>query len=119
MNDVEIVARELCDQLNWDPDHKLSGTRNPLWTVKVGDAKFLLRALTANGRAKIVRREPTVEMIEANAKATISLERPQRLETGEVMPEGMGVVWRAMYEAAPAFSDQDEAVPVKTPERSS
>jgi hypothetical protein len=106
MTDVEIVARALCEQLNWNPDHKLRGSGKLVWTTKISSAAFLLRALTANGRAKIVRREPTPEMKDAAGSAFAA----------------HGGAWGALcaaYDAAPAFSDQDKVVPVKTPERSS
>jgi hypothetical protein len=84
MTDVEIVARWFFEE-----------------GVDIEKATDLLRALTANGRAKIVRREPTKAM-------TTSFDYVYAVDS-----------WRSMYDAAPAFSDQDETVPVKTPERSS
>jgi drug/metabolite transporter superfamily protein YnfA len=97
MTDVELLEKTLCELYGqgWRPVSAFTGA-----------ARVILNILTANGRAKIVRREPTLEMKDAAGRAFAA----------------HGGAWGALcaaYDAAPEFSDQDEAVPVKTPERSS
>jgi hypothetical protein len=99
MTDVEIGARALIKILHPDaPEMR--------WGFYADPVRRVLEAVTADGRAKIVRREPTREMIYA---------------AGSAFAAHGGAVGAlcAAYDAAPAFSDQDKAVPVKIPERPS